>query len=88
MTCPLCDVGHPRVYGEHFAVSERGTARVGPCTAPDASAPQGRPFPFAERLAAWRERIREMGKRVDEPKRAPPSWFDVAANREEETDGN
>jgi hypothetical protein len=84
MTCEHCDAGRPRVYGEHYGVSERGTVVVGTCTAPDVSAPQGAAFPFAERLAAWRDRIRAMGKRVDEPKLAPPSWFDAAANREED----
>jgi hypothetical protein len=85
MTCEHCDAGRPRVYGEHYGVSERGTVVVGTCTAPDVSAPQGAAFPFAERLAAWRDRIRAMGKRVDEPQKAPPpSWLEIAANRQEE----
>lgn len=85
MICPHCASGYVRLFGEHVEVSERGVRKLGPCTAPDADKPRAREFPFAERLAAWRDRIRGMGKRVDEPK-AVVVPFNEQAEREEDTD--
>jgi hypothetical protein len=57
MTCPHCDAGFPRAFGEHFNLTRGARTKLGPCTAPDDAKPAVTVDRFRERLAAWVERV-------------------------------